>query len=95
MIVLRHLLAILLLPFMVVVVVPYKLHTAFTADDAFCNENLILTYLFCFVGLLFIFFGLILFSWCVSLFAKVGQGTLAPWDPTRNLVIIGPYRFVR
>jgi protein-S-isoprenylcysteine O-methyltransferase Ste14 len=29
------------------------------------------------------------------LFAKVGQGTLAPWDPTRNLVAVGPYRFVR
>ncbi|HSW36275.1 MAG TPA: methyltransferase, partial [Candidatus Limnocylindrales bacterium] len=70
-------------------------HTAFTTDDAFYNENSIRTYLFCFAGLLFIFLGLILFIWCVSLFAKVGQGTLAPWDPTRNLVIIGPYRFVR
>jgi protein-S-isoprenylcysteine O-methyltransferase Ste14 len=36
-----------------------------------------------------------LFSWCVALFARVGRGTLAPWDATRNLVAVGPYRFVR
>jgi protein-S-isoprenylcysteine O-methyltransferase Ste14 len=31
----------------------------------------------------------------VLLFARVGRGTLAPWDPTRRLVIVGPYRHVR
>jgi protein-S-isoprenylcysteine O-methyltransferase Ste14 len=36
-----------------------------------------------------------LFCWCVGLFARIGKGTLAPWDPTRNLVAVGPYRFVR
>ena len=25
----------------------------------------------------------------------IGQGTLAPWDPTRNLVAGGPYQYVR
>ncbi len=39
--------------------------------------------------------GLSLFAWCVSLFVRIGKGTLAPWDPTRALVAIGPYRFVR
>lgn len=39
--------------------------------------------------------GLVLFSWCVGLFAQVGHGTLAPWDPTRKLVAVGPYRYVR
>ena len=29
------------------------------------------------------------------LFARVGQGTLAPWDATRRLVAVGPYRYVR
>jgi protein-S-isoprenylcysteine O-methyltransferase Ste14 len=29
------------------------------------------------------------------LFARVGEGTLAPWDPTRKLVVRGPYRHVR
>lgn len=39
--------------------------------------------------------GLALFAWCVSLFARVGQGTLAPWDPTQKLVAVGPYQYVR
>lgn len=39
--------------------------------------------------------GLALFLWCVTLFARVGKGTLAPWDPTSELVAAGPYRHVR
>jgi protein-S-isoprenylcysteine O-methyltransferase Ste14 len=39
--------------------------------------------------------GLALFYRTVSLFAAVGRGTLAPWDPTRRLVVLGPYRHVR
>jgi protein-S-isoprenylcysteine O-methyltransferase Ste14 len=31
----------------------------------------------------------------IRLFASVGEGTLAPWDPTERLVIAGPYRYVR
>ena len=33
--------------------------------------------------------------WCVLAFALVGQGTPAPFDPPRRLVVRGPYRFVR
>jgi protein-S-isoprenylcysteine O-methyltransferase Ste14 len=39
--------------------------------------------------------GLALFSACLAGFATRGEGTLAPWDPPRNLVVAGPYRFVR
>jgi protein-S-isoprenylcysteine O-methyltransferase Ste14 len=39
--------------------------------------------------------GLLLVVWTVTLFAKVGHGTLAPWDPTSRLVVRGPYRHVR
>ena len=39
--------------------------------------------------------GLALLAWTLALFAKVGGGTLAPWDPTRRLVVAGPYRHVR
>jgi protein-S-isoprenylcysteine O-methyltransferase Ste14 len=46
-------------------------------------------------GLILFAIGLGVFSWCVSLFGRVGRGTLAPWDPTRNLVVAGPYRYVR
>jgi protein-S-isoprenylcysteine O-methyltransferase Ste14 len=31
----------------------------------------------------------------ISLFAALGRGTPAPWDPTRRLVVAGPYRHVR
>lgn len=39
--------------------------------------------------------GLALVGWTVTLFARVGRGTLAPWDPTARLVVAGPYRHVR
>ena len=39
--------------------------------------------------------GLALMYWTISLLARIGEGTLAPWDPTRKLVIAGPYRYVR
>jgi protein-S-isoprenylcysteine O-methyltransferase Ste14 len=39
--------------------------------------------------------GLYYLAMCIWIFMKVGQGTLAPWSPTKKLVIIGPYRQVR
>ena len=39
--------------------------------------------------------GLTLVAETVRLFADVGEGTLAPWDPTQNIVVEGPYRYVR
>ena len=47
------------------------------------------------VGAALIVAGLGLWVWTVRLFARVGEGTLAPWDPTRHLVVEGPYRHVR
>jgi protein-S-isoprenylcysteine O-methyltransferase Ste14 len=47
------------------------------------------------LGLVLIGAGLALWLWTVRLFARVGRGTLAPWDPTRHLVVEGPYRHVR
>ena len=38
--------------------------------------------------------GLTLMVTTVRLFARVGRGTLAPWDPTVHLVVEGPYRYV-
>ncbi|NIW96539.1 MAG: isoprenylcysteine carboxylmethyltransferase family protein [Phycisphaerae bacterium] len=92
---LRHLLSILLLPFLVVVVVPYWLLNAFAAGDTRWDVGSMLVWLPRSAGALLLVVGLALFSWCVSLFARVGRGTLAPWDPTRNLVAVGPYRYVR
>jgi protein-S-isoprenylcysteine O-methyltransferase Ste14 len=39
--------------------------------------------------------GLLLMKETIGLFAIEGEGTLAPWDPTRKLVVRGPYRRVR
>ena len=34
-------------------------------------------------------------AWTASLFVRIGQGTPAPWDPPKKLVVRGPYRHVR
>jgi protein-S-isoprenylcysteine O-methyltransferase Ste14 len=39
--------------------------------------------------------GFALWLWTVRLFARVGRGTLAPWDPTERLVVEGPYAHAR
>lgn len=39
--------------------------------------------------------GLAVFIATVRLFASVGRGTLAPWDPPQRLVVAGPYRHLR
>jgi protein-S-isoprenylcysteine O-methyltransferase Ste14 len=46
-------------------------------------------------GAVLIAAGLALWAWTVTLFARIGKGTLAPWDPTQRLVVHGPYRHVR
>jgi protein-S-isoprenylcysteine O-methyltransferase Ste14 len=93
--ILRHTLSILLLPFLVVVIMPAWLLTTFASNDSRWLEGSVIEWLARSAGVLLILIGLGLFSWCVSLFARVGKGTLAPWDPTRKLVAVGPYRFVR
>lgn len=47
------------------------------------------------VGAVLIVAGLAMLTWTISLFHRVGQGTLSPTDPTRALVVTGPYRHVR
>ena len=47
------------------------------------------------LGLLFVVLGAALVLWCLVTFAFVGRGTAAPFDPPRQLVTVGPYRFVR
>lgn len=69
--------------------------TAFVVNDYRWNDASVIVWLLRSVGILAIIAGILLFSWCVTLFARIGQGTLAPWDPTRYLVAVGPYRFIR
>lgn len=92
---LRHTLSILLLPFMVVVVVPSWLLHSFAVSDSRWAGPSWWSWVGWMLGVFLVLAGLGLFVWCVSLFARVGQGTLAPWDPTQKLVAVGPYRHVR
>jgi protein-S-isoprenylcysteine O-methyltransferase Ste14 len=90
--VVRHLLAVLALPVTVTLLVPALLlrgrAVAFFPTERW--EWLLFDF-----GLLLILLGLALAVWTVGLFARVGRGTLAPWDPPRRLVVRGPYRYVR
>ncbi|HEU0299287.1 MAG TPA: isoprenylcysteine carboxylmethyltransferase family protein [Longimicrobium sp.] len=91
--ILRHLLAVLLLPFTVVVVIPRWLLSDF--EHGAWGAGAVADGLSRVAGVVVFATGFALFAWCVSLFARVGRGTLAPWDPTQRLVAVGPYRHVR
>jgi protein-S-isoprenylcysteine O-methyltransferase Ste14 len=85
----RPLLAVLVLPFTVTVVVPALLLRAWNGLPFAPALWLRL------LGGLLLLAGLSLVVWTIRLFAHYGQGTLAPWDPPRHLVVRGPYRHVR
>jgi protein-S-isoprenylcysteine O-methyltransferase Ste14 len=82
----RQLRAIALLPVMVTLVVPALV---LRSDSELGPWPLAA------VGVALIALGLVLVIWTVTLFARIGRGTLAPWDPTARLVVAGPYRHVR
>ena len=92
---LRHLLAILALPVVMAGVVPRWLLTRYAAIDSRLDPDSPVFWPLRGLGAVLLLAGFLLFCWCVSLFARVGQGTLAPWDPTQRLVAVGPYRFMR
>lgn len=46
-------------------------------------------------GLAIVASGAALVVWCLVTFAFMGKGTAAPFDPPRQLVVAGPYRWVR
>jgi len=91
--VLRHLFAIAALPFTVTVLVPIwiaRRYAVVTALGRSLGEAALQL-----AGLVLVCVGLLLFIASLRRFATEGDGTLAPWDPPRRLVIRGPYRFVR
>lgn len=91
----RHFVAILLLPFVMTVLVPRWLMSGYARSDTRWIDGTLGATFGRVAGIAILFLGLSLFSWCIALFARVGRGTLAPWDPTKHLVVVGPYRFVR
>jgi protein-S-isoprenylcysteine O-methyltransferase Ste14 len=48
-----------------------------------------------FLGLIPILIGLMIYIWCAWYFTFVGRGTPAPFDPPKELVVKGPYQYVR
>ena len=90
---LRHLFAIAALPFVVAVAIPVWLarRDHLTAALGAGAPELLAQIMGVFVLLI----GLSLFVSSLRRFARDGRGTLAPWDPPRELVITGPYRYVR
>lgn len=89
----RHLLSIAILPFTVAVIVPVWIARAYgvTAELGDSASGIALQVL----GVLVLVPGLVLFISSLRKFAGDGQGTLAPWDPPKRLVVRGPYRYVR
>ena len=88
---LRHGLAVAALPFMVAVVVPFWVldGARFTAPSGAPGWAAVGA------GAALLGTGLALFVASLRRFATEGEGTLAPWDPPRRLVVRGPYRHVR
>lgn len=86
--------AIIVLPGTVLVFVP-GIILVISDRSPFWDPSLTPHQFFFWLALLPAGVGLGLAVWTVSLFMKFGDGTPAPWDPPRNLVIRGPYRHVR
>ncbi|MEI7687719.1 MAG: methyltransferase [Planctomycetota bacterium] len=92
----RNVGAILLLPAMAIIMIPATIFCLAGADTFDLwrmppATRVVLPAL----GLFFAFLGLTLMIATIRLFAAVGRGTLAPWDPTQRLVVQGVYRRVR
>jgi protein-S-isoprenylcysteine O-methyltransferase Ste14 len=74
-----------ILPITVLIIVPFSIEQEITIKNlpAFL------------IGFLIMLVGLTLIAKTVSALTRIGDGTLAPWSPTKKLVTIGIYGFVR
>ena len=90
---LRHLIAIVILPVTVTALVPswiaQRHHVVLRAGTSAPALLLQAT------GVAAALLGIVLFVSSLWRFATDGRGTLAPWDPPRLLVVNGPYQYVR
>lgn len=87
----RMIKAVLALPFMVLVVIPFLLHLPDVGWRLFDT----LPWWGHALAAVSLALGLALAFLTMRDFATRGQGTPAPWDPPRKLVLTGPYRHVR
>ena len=80
---------ILILPFNVILVIPFLILY-------FSNYHYqIPDGVFIVIGSIILIAGMFLSGWTMVLFNNTGCGTAAPWNPPKNLVIEGPYCYVR
>ncbi|MGD0339628.1 MAG: isoprenylcysteine carboxylmethyltransferase family protein [Bacteroidota bacterium] len=73
------------LPFIVLVVVPLAIESNFT----------IMIDILSVIGLILVAGGMVILAITISMFIRMGKGTLAPWNPTKKLVVTGFYSHVR
>lgn len=91
----RHARAVVLLPGTVTVVVPSLIEILGEGPNLGWGLDGMIAALPVLAGLTLIAAGLALWVWTLRLFASIGRGTLAPWDPPGRLVVQGPYSCVR
>lgn len=92
----KHIRAVLLLPFMATVVTPGVIVVVWGTDTFGVWQSVhAARFLLPTVGVGLISAGLALMIATNWLFATLGKGTLAPWNPTQKLVVRGVYRHVR
>jgi len=75
----------LILPITTIIVVPLLI-----------ESNFFITFdILSFIGIVFLLSGFILLCITITMFIRIGRGTLAPWSPTSKLVVGGIYAHVR
>ena len=90
----RWILPILAFPVMVMLATPAAI-VYYTRDTRWASVWATPATLQFWLALAFVLLGGVLSGWSMALFAQVGEGTAAPWDPPRRFVAQGPYRHVR
>lgn len=75
----------LILPINALIIVPFLIENRFSV---LADEFLI-------VGTGFMIAGLVILTITITMFIRIGKGTLAPWSPTSKLVASGIYAHVR
>ncbi|MFL7869203.1 MAG: isoprenylcysteine carboxylmethyltransferase family protein [Anaerolineales bacterium] len=91
----RNLRSTIALPGVALIVIPALIlwwTGSFNPGWGLSGWTVVLPHLF---GFILVGIGLTLLISTIRLFASRGQGTLAPWDPPKHLVVEGPYRYVR
>ncbi len=90
----RSVVSVLALPTMVAGVVPGWLASTRGVEIGF-SLSIPFNIVVAAVGLAIMVAGLCFAARTIWMFSTEGEGTLAPWDPPRKLVVRGTYRYVR